>query len=193
MPSVPCNLFSLPPHWRFPASRFSFSFSASAVPVRRCLPFLVFGTDLMRLTYFPSSAGRSKQYEQTQLMSGTAEVVVEEEKERRRSRAAKTPSSSSEVATIGGKSKADKFHSEPNSLPTSLSYIYTLSLFTRERMLIVVPHGSLSRVIITTPMLLFLRSRHPPGDRLSSSCLRFGLALGTDYHSVLTIPPLRRL
>lgn len=163
MPSVPCNLFSLPPHWRFPASRFSFSFSASAVPVRRCLPFLVFGTDLMRLTYFPSSAGRSKQYEQTQLMSGTAEVVVEEEEERRRSRAAKTPSSSSEVATIGGKSKADKFHSEPNSLPTSLSYIYTLSLFTRERMLIVVlrTEVSLERVIITITMLLFLRSRDP--------------------------------
>ena len=117
----------------------------------------------MRLTYFPSSAGRSKQYEQTQLMSGTAEVVVEEEEERRRSRAAKTPSSSSEVATIGGKSKADKFHSEPNSLPTSLSYIYTLSLFTRERMLIVVlrTEVSLERVIITITMLLFLRSRDP--------------------------------
>ena len=117
----------------------------------------------MRLTSFPSSAGRSKQYEQTQLMSGTAEVVVEEEEERRRSRAAKTPSSSSEVATIGGKSKADKFHSEPNSLPTSLSYIYTLSLFTRERMLIVVlrTEVSLERVIITITMLLFLRSRDP--------------------------------
>jgi hypothetical protein len=80
----------------------------------------------MRLTSFPSSAGRSKQYEQTQLMSGMGEVDEKDEEERGRSRAAETISSSSkEPPLLAAKAKQTN-PSKANSLPTSLSYIYTL-------------------------------------------------------------------